>query len=247
MTFVKTIAIPFGAIAFAVVIAPASLIDASLAARTQQRVRLADTTGFWWRGSGIITSADGTQRLPIDWHLDGAGLARGNIVVRLGREDGAGPVAGTLLVRADGLDVTGVRVRSPAAFAALFDPRLNAVTLGGTVDAVAPSLSAAGDVVTGNVDATWARARVVAGDAVVDLGTVALKSTASGNRWSASVENTGGNVAVTGTMVIGAANSSGTLELQPEPTASGAVRNVLARLGAPNERGSVRITWQNSR
>jgi len=247
MTLVKAIAVAFGAIALAAAIAPASLIDATLAARTQQRIRLTDTTGFWWRGSGVIASADGTQRLPIDWQLDGAALARGRIVVRLGRNGDAGPVAGTLSLRSDGLDVTSLRVRFPAAFAALFDARLNAVTLGGTVDAAAPSLSAAGDVVTGNLDATWERARVVTGDAVFDLGAVALKSVAAGDRWSASVQNTGGNVAVTGTIDGGAANSSGTLELQPDASASAAVRNVLARLGVPDEKGGVRITWQSPR
>ena len=78
MTLLKTIAVAFGAIALAAAIAPASLIDATLAARTQQRIRLTDTTGFWWRGSGVIASADGTQRLPIDWQLDGAAAFRHN-------------------------------------------------------------------------------------------------------------------------------------------------------------------------
>lgn len=247
MKLVQTVAVALGATAFAAAIAPASLIDASLAARTEQRIRLTDTTGFWWRGSGVIVSADGTQRLPIEWQLDGVALARGNIVVRLGRSDESQTVTGALSLRSDGFDVTSGRVRMPAAFAAAFDTRLNAVTVGGTVDAVAPSLAAAGEVIAGNVDATWTRARVVAGDAVFDLGTVVLKSVAGSNRWSASVQNTGGNVAVAGTIVVGAAGTSGTLELRPDASASAAVRNVLARLAVPDETGGVRITWQNPR
>jgi len=34
---------------------------------------------------------------------------------------------------------------------------------------------------------------------------------------------------------------------QPDASASAAVRNVLARLGVPDEKGGVRITWQNPR
>ena len=135
----------------------------------------------------------------------------------------------------------------PAAFAAAFDARLNAVTLGGIVDAVAPSLSAAGPVIAGNVDATWARARVVAGNAVFDLGTVELKSVAASNRWSTSVRNTGGNVAVLGTIIVDAGHAGGTLELRPDASASAAVRNALAQLGVRDDKGGIRITWQNPR
>ena len=247
MTFPTAFAVASGVIAFAASIAPASLIDASLAARTQQRIRLTDTTGFWWRGSGILASADGAQRLPIDWQLDVAALARGAIVVRLGRADDDGTVTGTLSLRSSGFDITNGRVRMPAAFAAAGDARLRAVTLGGAIDAVAPSLSAAGDVVAGNIDATWARARVVAGDTAFDLGTVALKAVAAGNRWSGSVQNSGGNVAVTGTIVVDADHTRGTLDLRPDATASATVRNALAPLGAPDGTGGVRITWQNPR
>jgi hypothetical protein len=247
VTLVKAFAVAIGALVFAVIIAPASLIDTSLATQTQQRIRLIDTTGFWWRGSGIIVSADAAQRVPIDWQLDGKALARGSIVVAFGRGNGGRPITGMLSLRSGGFDITGARVRIPAAFAVAVDPRLQAVTLGGTIDAIVPSLSAARDALAGNVDATWTRARVVTGDAVFDLGTVSLKSTAASNRGSASIQNTGGNVAVAGTIVFDAANGNGTLELRPESTASPAVRNVLARLGVPDQTGGVRITWQNPR
>jgi hypothetical protein len=221
------------------------LVDAPIAGSTQQRLRLIDATGVWWHGRGVLATADGTQRLPIDWQLDGGALARGSIVVRIGRGDDA-PIAGTLTLRSAGFDVANLRARMPASIVAALDPRLQTLTLGGSVNVDAPSLSAAGDRIAGDVDATWTRARVVAGDAVLDLGSVAMKSSAATNGWTSAVGNRGGNVTVTGTIDGGSGGTIGALDLRPAANASDAVRNALALLGPPDGSGGVHVAWRSA-
>lgn len=57
-------------VAAVAVLAPASLVEAPLAARTQNRVRLSESTGFWWKGRGTLALGDGSARLPIAWRME---------------------------------------------------------------------------------------------------------------------------------------------------------------------------------
>lgn len=240
------LAVAAAAIALAAGIAPAALLDGPLAARTQQRLRFVDATGVWWRGRGVVASADGLLRMPIDWKLDPGELARGSIVVLVGRADDA-PLHGALTLRSAGFDVRDLRARLPASVLAAFDSRLQSVTPGGSITVVAPLVSAAGDRVAGSIDAAWTRARVVIGDVVADLGSVTLKSSPANQPWTATIHNTGGDVAVTGTVIDRNGATEGTFDLRPAATAAGAVRNALSLLGAPDASGVVHVAWRSRR
>ena len=52
-------------------LAPATLIDARVAARTRDRVRLAEASGTVWSGEGTLADAAGRWRLPVSWRLGG--------------------------------------------------------------------------------------------------------------------------------------------------------------------------------
>src|SRR5215831_5470916 len=59
--------------------APASLLDARLAAISQGRVRIANAEGTLWRGSGdLVLSASGVRR-PVSWQIDRWPLLRGEL------------------------------------------------------------------------------------------------------------------------------------------------------------------------
>jgi hypothetical protein len=240
--FVTGIAVLVAAIA---AFAPAALFDGALAAASQQRLRLVDATGPWWDGRGTVTARDGTARLPVRWRVDGAALLRGALVVRVADDD-TGSRA-TILVASAGADVRDLHARVPAALLGVLDSRLRAVTLGGSIAVDAPSLTLAGDVVAGAVDARWSRARIVAGDAVVDLGTVSMTPDPSAQPATAKVSNTGGDVGVTGTIVDRADRREVDLQLRPSATTSGAARNALSMLGPADGPGSVRLLWRASR
>jgi len=240
------LAVAAAAIALAAGIAPAALLDGPLAARTQQRLRFVDATGVWWHGRGVVASADGLLRMPIDWKLDPGELARGSIVVLVGRADDA-PLHGALTLRSAGFDMRDLRARIPASVLAAFDARLQSVTPGGSITVVAPLVSAAGDRVAGSIDAAWTRARVVIGDVVADLGSVTLKSSPANQPWTATIHNTGGDVAITGTVIDRNGATEGTFDLRPAATAAGAVRNALSLLGAPDASGVVHVAWRSQR
>src|SRR5436190_6397851 len=123
--------------------APAALLDAPLAAFSQQRLRLADATGPWWRGHGAVTTADGGVRIPVRWNVVGAAPVRGGLVVRVGDGDDDAPRA-TITIGSAGIDARELHVRVPAAMLATLDPRLQTMTPGGSISVDAPSLSAGG-------------------------------------------------------------------------------------------------------
>lgn len=233
-------------VAASVALAPATLLDAPLAAATQQRLRLADATGPWWRGRGVIAGADGTVRIPVRWTVDGAALLRGRLAVAVGGGDDAEARA-ALTVGAASIEARELRIRVAAATLAALDPRLKPLTLGGSIGIDAPSLSAAGDAVGGTLDATWTNARIVTAEAIIDAGTVKLAANLSARPATATINNTGGDVAVAGTIVERSGNAEIDVVLRPTATASPAARNALSMLGAPDATGAVHVVWRASR
>jgi hypothetical protein len=226
--------------------APATLLDAPLADFTQRRLRLADATGPWWRGRGAVTSADGNARIPVSWRLDDAALVRGSLAVRLGDGDDGEPRA-AIIIGSASIDARELHARVPAAMLAALDPRLQALTPGGNIIVDAPSLSAAGDAVNGMLDARWTNARIVTGEAIVDVGTVTLTANLATRPATATISNTGGDVAVAGTIVERAGATDVDIVLRPAAAASAAARNALSMLGAPDPAGAIHVVWRAGR
>lgn len=227
-------------------LAPATLLDAPLAALTQRRLRLADATGPWWRGQGTVTSADGAVRIPVSWTIDGAALARGRFAVRVGDGDDGG-LRAAVTIGSMSTDVRELHARVPAAILGTLDPRLQALTPGGTLIVDAPSLSAAGDAVKGMLNAKWTNARIVTGEAAIDIGTVTLTANLTTQPPTATISNTGGDVDVAGTIVERSGSADVDMVVRPAATASVAARNAVSMLGAPDATGAVHVVWRASR
>jgi hypothetical protein len=233
-------------VAAIVALAPATLLDAPLAAATKQHLRLADATGPWWRGRGAIASADGTVRIPVRWNVDGAAILRGRLGVTIEGGDDAEARA-ALTIAAASLEVRELRVRVPAAMLVALEPRLKPLTLGGSIEIDAPSLSAAGDAVSGTLHAAWTNARIVTAEAIIDVGTVKLAANLSAHPATATISNAGGDVAVAGTIVGRAGAAEVDVVLRPAATASAAARNAVSMLGVPDGTGAVHVVWRASR
>ena len=226
--------------------APATLLDAPLAKFSQQRLRLADATGPWWRGHGTLTSADGAVRIPVSWDVDAVALVRGRLAVRVGNGDTGGPRA-AITVGSANIDARDVHARVPAAMLAALEPRLQALTPGGSIGIDAPSLSAAGDAANGMLDAKWTNARIVTGEAIIDAGTVTLTANLATRPPTATISNTGGDVAVAGTVVERAGGADVDIVLRPAATAPPAARNAVSMLGAADATGAIHVVWRASR
>lgn len=231
-------------IAAAIALAPATIIDAPLALRTQDRLRLAAADGFWWRGNGVVTTAGGTARLPIAWRVEAISPLERMLVIRLVATDAAAP-SGVITIERGRVGIRDLRLRFPAATAAGIDPRFHAVALGGSVALDSPAFTLAPSARSGVLHATWERARVVAGDTAADLGTVSLDVTPAGDGLSGTIRNSAGELSIDGTLVDRSGVVDATLALRPTAAAPESVRRGVAMLGAVDGSGGVRVHWRS--
>ena len=160
-------------VAAVVLLAPAAVLDAPLAARSGQRLRLIETTGFWWRGAGILATTDGAIRVPLGWRLHFASLPAGTLTVEFLPAANGSLASGTLVVRQDDVAARNLHLVVPADLVSALVPALQTVSLHGGIDIDAPSIAWRRGIVTGNVAANWRAAQVaVAGAWAIDLGDV---------------------------------------------------------------------------
>jgi general secretion pathway protein N len=233
-------------VAFSIALAPATLVDARIAKATDGRVRLADARGFWWRGSGIVSTSDGRALVPVAWRVDMPALLRGALAVDLVDAAGSG-ILGTLTAHDDVTTIRDVRATIPAASIAALDRRLDVLTVGGNLALDVPSLALSANARSGNLRVVWARAGVVAGDTLVDLGNVSLDTRTEGDRLAGTIRNAGGDVAVDGKLAIAVDAIDVSATVRPQAMASEKLRNALSRLGVPDAAGGVQIEFHERR
>ena len=141
-------------VAALVILAPATLIDGALAARTGNRLHLVDARGLWWHGDGALATTDGAARLPLAWRVALVPLLTGKVVVALRAGDGFATPTGTVALAADTIDVRDLHVVGPAALLPALIPAAKAVALRGDVDLRAPRFTWRGTRGTGTFVAT---------------------------------------------------------------------------------------------
>ena len=242
----------------AIATAPAAWLDRLLAQRTQQRIRLADSSGFWWRGHGDLTSAEGGARMPIAWRLHFAPLLRGRLAVEFERTADPRAMTGAFEMGRDAVDARDLAFRAPAALVSAFIPASRAIAWGGDVSVQAPSLSWREGRLLGTLDARWQHAHVSGGPLAVNLGNVALaigstipvadgQRSTSNRTASGTLRNDGGDVAIEGTLSTRDDALEALVSLTPRATAPEAIRQALPLLGTPNGAGGVTLTWRSVR
>lgn len=227
------------------VLAPAALLDAPLAAATARHLRLVDASGLWWRGQGALATNDGALRMPLRWRVALAPLVVGDLAVDLYPEGDAQSPSGALAIRKGAIAARDLHVAAPAAIASAFDPALALLALRGDLDLRAPSLVFEDRRASGSFDATWTRARIVAGPASVDLGRVVARGTPDGDGIGGVVRNEGGDVAVSGTFAAKADTVETSVDLSPRSSATEATRALLGMLGPADGTAHVRLHWQS--
>lgn len=228
--------------------APATWLDRPLAARTQDRLRLLDAEGRWWNGRGSVATADGAARVGVAWRLNFAALLRGRLSIMLGRAGDESLPSGLITAHDNGIELRDLQLSVPARIVAAFVPPLQNLALGGDLSVQTSAFAWENASVSGTFAAHWRRARVVAGEAIVDLGTVALATNPPrGGRLAGTIRNDGGDVAVDGSLVVDAGAIDVAMTLAPGPSASDALRQALPMLGVPDGSGGVSVTWRSVR
>jgi general secretion pathway protein N len=226
--------------------APATLVDARLAAATGNRLRLVDARGSLWRGTGTL-QIDGTSGGQIlSWQLDPWPLLRGTLAIALGADPALAPTA-TLRVSPSRLEIRQLDFLALPAAAALRSLAAGVPAVGGVLLLHVPSLDADANTAAGQVRLTWRDAMLPAATAAapLSLGTVTADLTARGSAWSGAVTNAGGEIAVSGPLGWRPGTVDADLTLAPRsgltPERQEAIAAALAGVGRPDGRGGYRV------
>lgn len=225
--------------------APASLIDRRLAANSSGKLRMSDAAGTVWNGTGILTDATGSWRVPVGWSVSVPALARETFSITLLPTSDATP-RGTIAFATDAAALREVAVELPAALLASALPGRGAIVLGGNLTFTASAFDWNGERGGGALNARWRDARLVAAGTTADLGTVDVVLEPQGNRLAGRIGNSGGDVRIDGTMTFAATAISVDVEIAPLPATPPAVVRALAALGTPDSAGAVRVAWRGS-
>jgi general secretion pathway protein N len=226
--------------------APATLVDARLAAATSGALRLSDSEGSLWRGGGTLTDARGSVAVPLRWRLEPWPLLRREVSLHLtgDRADGA-PVAGVTL-RAAEWRVEGFLATLPAALLPALVQANAPATLGGEIRIDVPQLAVTSAVYAGNGTLRWRDATLSLGAMPpLPLGTIEIALAPRGNAIAGTVSNRGGAVRVSGEVSAGPAETMLDLALFPDAGAPPASAAALKAFGRPDGAGT-RITWRGA-
>jgi hypothetical protein len=228
----------------AVTLAPATLVDRHLSAATSGALRLRDTGGTVWRGHGSLTDAKGTFALPLAWAVDPLPLARGEIAVRLVERPDTEQPGGDIRYRDGAWRIEGLHAAIPAAMLPALAQANARVALGGTIRVELPRLELAKSRYDGKGTLRWNRAALALPMLPpLALGDVEVAVSSRGNGIGGAVSNRGGDVGVTGDLVIDPSRTALDLLLTPAPQAPALLARVLAALGGADGSGT-RLRWQ---
>lgn len=232
--------------------APASLVDARIAALTDGRVRVADAAGTLWNGSGdLVLLPKGTRRA-IAWHLDAwplvTGEARGNVGVA-GDPTRAEFAYGPQRTELRRLDLS-LPMDSVLQSAGVPQAVLGA---GGSLVAHVDRFVQTPQTIDADLSLQWRDAslpslrpglRIALGDIQADLR-------GSGGEAAGALANRGGDVDIAGRISVNAALApriDATVRPRAglDPDRAEAIATALSLIGAPDGQGGYRLAWSGS-
>jgi hypothetical protein len=229
-------------------IAPAALLDARISALSDGRLRIANSAGTLWRGSGELVLLPAGTRQPFFWRLDAWPLLRGEIraTIAFGAE---GTRSAMVTYGRDRLDVRDLDVSIPAQAVLLAANPKTPLAVGGRLVLHVERLVQLPDVLDVQLSAEWRDGSIPAllVDAPISLGDLRIALNGRGAAINGPLRNSGGEVEIDGQLDVGAA---GTARLDATVRPRGSDRDradriamALAALGVPDGRGGYRLTW----
>jgi len=238
-----------GAIVLIVAIAayaPASLLDARIAAATLDSVRLSDAQGTLWEGQGTLSASDGRWRLPVAWTLEKQPLLRGAAAIRFASSDEAATdIRGRVRASNDRIVIESLEATLPGALFGAVARNFGTAT-GGEVDVRLANLVLGPDAGNGETIIDWRDARLYVAGLVADLGTVNARLALRGDTLSGPITSRGGAVVVDGTLSIDDQRFAAQIRMTPQAGASPALRKALESIGPADARGAITLRVDRS-
>lgn len=226
--------------------APATLVDTRLSALSDGHLHMADASGTIWNGSGELVLLPTRARQPLHWRLEALPLLRGELRASLGSNpDAAGS---TLVYGRDHFDLRALDVAVPVQ--SIVPLATSApIALGGTVWLQVARLTWQGNAVDGQLTVQWKDASIPGpgGQARLALGDVRMDLSGRGAELTGPVRNSGGDVEMTGQLMLSAAGAT-SLEVVLRPRAADrehaqAVATALSSFAADDGQGGYRLRW----
>ncbi|HVF63169.1 MAG TPA: type II secretion system protein N [Casimicrobiaceae bacterium] len=225
--------------AMVIFFAPATLVDATLAQRTQGEVRVANARGTVWAGEGELALSRGRLRLPVRWTTDPLSVIHGPIIVALrSRETTVEGSRAVLELANDRVVMRNVIIAVPASSLAHAAQALP-YEAGGVVTVRAEHVAIAATEANGQLVAEWRNARLALPSiATIDLGTLTARLAAQGKALTGPVSSQGGQVEVNGTASVGAGHVVIDLRARARPDTPPSLREALKALGPADANGA---------
>lgn len=246
------LAIGAGAVLLAAALAieaPATLIDARVAALTDGRIRIASATGSLWNGAGDLTLLPDGVRIPISWRLQPMSLLSGGLAGSITAADAARPA--TFAVAAEDFSVQDLAIALPAgAVLRAAGAPASLTGAGGTLALDVADLARRGDRLDARAELRWKDAVLATPPAglKIALGDVHLAAAGSGGEIPAKLSNTGGEVDLTGRLVFSTGGAP-QIDARITPHAAlpaprrEAIESLLSSVGRADGTGAYRIVW----
>ncbi|WP_124951705.1 type II secretion system protein N [Sulfuriferula thiophila] len=140
-----------------IITAPATLMDTALQRISQGKLRLVETQGTLWSGTGQLEIRDTSGRAggaqSLAWHMQPASLLRGHLVYLLNLAQSTQPVTVTLSVSQ--VEITNADINLPATVLGLAIPKLAPLGLSGDLSLHVANLTFASDRMQGNTSLQW--------------------------------------------------------------------------------------------
>jgi hypothetical protein len=229
--------------------APASLLDSRAAGLTEGHVRIAAATGSLWRGSGELTLVPDGTRVPIAWRLAPMPLLRGELAGSVVVDDARAPA--TFVVGSQDFSVHDFSIALPAA-AVLRNAGVSGTVaiIGGTLLLEASDLARHDDRLEGRADLRWKDASLpgLQGGTPLSLGELRIAAAGSGTEIPATLSNSGGEVDVSGSLVL-STRALPKVDARVRPRAglpaerAQAIGQALSSIGAADGTGGYHIVW----
>ena len=230
---------------FALRLAPAAIADTRIAAMTNGNVHLADVEGTLWNAKGII--AAGATRMPVAWRIDAAPLLRGELHLRLVRDEGgsASMPKGDIAIGRNSVELRDIDVTIPAALVAAAAGSRTGLA-GGDVAVNAALVDWAPPGTRGDARVRWLGAWIAVPGSTepIALGDITAALSGNADRLSGPISNSGGDLAIQGALTCGAQSGVQlSLVLTPRRADDRNLAQALSMIGAPEGDGW-RVEWR---
>jgi len=239
-----------GYVLFLLITLPAYWADWLASRASQNLVRIQQSEGTLWDGSGtLVIQSAGQERMQtrIAWSIQPLWLFTGKLQARLGSRDASSPLNATLRIGYRHLSISDVDAAVPVSVLGAFIPAVDLVAPGGRLQVTTPQATLTPAGLEGGVQLTWLGAGARMGG-LTEIGDYRLMANGRGPTAELRIETLRGDVAVTA-QGEWQAQGEGLLRLTGNISPGNreqTLRPLLAMLNAQNNNGQ--YSWSlNSR